>query len=426
MESEHAGYPLKAPAFLMRQPLGDFYVTRIPARVLLDTAYSDRLQAELEDGDTYRLEGSQRQIAEPRLRQIGKYIDTAESAFPNAIILAANFKRENGLFEEDAARQWSVEPHGDSGLATITIKGPWKLAAVIDGQHRLFGFNFAASERLEFPLVCSVYFGLPKPFQAFLFATINSTQKPVDKSLTYELFGYNVEDEPPEAWAPDKLAVYLSRRLNIEADSPLKGRIVIAAENSIVDTRSEARAKGRWMVSMAAIVEGILALFSTNPQNDSYRMHHQRVPADRRRSLLGTDVKRKPPLRDIYMANNDKLIYTLVKNYLRAVDVELWSGSPEKSYIQKTVGIQAIFDLLKALAPEAISQKDISEDFFRKRLSKSKGIDFGDDFFQASGTGRKRIRGILEICAGLKELGELSQEEQEKCGRLLGRPVRSD
>jgi hypothetical protein len=40
-------------------------------------------------------------------------------------------------------------------------------------------------------LICSIFFELPKPYQAQLFATINSTQKPVDKSLTYELFGYN-------------------------------------------------------------------------------------------------------------------------------------------------------------------------------------------------------------------------------------------
>jgi hypothetical protein len=44
-------------------------------------------------------------------------------------------------------------------------------------------------------LVCSVYFDLPRPFQAQLFATINSTQKRVDRSLTYELFGYNIVEE---------------------------------------------------------------------------------------------------------------------------------------------------------------------------------------------------------------------------------------
>ena len=44
-------------------------------------------------------------------------------------------------------------------------------------------------------LLCAIFVDLPKPFQAQLFATINSTQKPVNKSLTYEMFGYNVDDE---------------------------------------------------------------------------------------------------------------------------------------------------------------------------------------------------------------------------------------
>src|SRR5690606_26453257 len=104
-----------------------------------------------------------------------------------------------------SSRWTATEVEGD--LCSVTIPSAKKLAAVIDGQHRLFGFVDAKPERLTMNLLCSVFLDLPKPFQAQLFATINSTQKRVDKSLTYELFGYNIDDEAENLWTPDKLAV---------------------------------------------------------------------------------------------------------------------------------------------------------------------------------------------------------------------------
>jgi len=83
--------------------------------------------------------------------------------------------------------------------------------------------------RQNMPLVCSVFLDLPNPFQAYVFATVNFNQKKVDRSLAYELFGFDTEDEPPQAWTPEKTAVFLTRRLNMDADSPLRGRIVVAA-----------------------------------------------------------------------------------------------------------------------------------------------------------------------------------------------------
>lgn len=60
---------------------------------------------------------------------------------------------------------------------------------------------------------------LPLAYQAYLFATININQRKVDKSLAYEQFGYNLDDEEPESWAPDKLAVFFTRRLNLNPES---------------------------------------------------------------------------------------------------------------------------------------------------------------------------------------------------------------
>ena len=94
-------YPFKRPGFLISQPFGDFFVSTIPARVLLDVAYSDRLTAEKQGDDTYTLTGSQRPVVERRLKEIGQFIDSESGSFPNSIILAANYRMDNGLIEED-------------------------------------------------------------------------------------------------------------------------------------------------------------------------------------------------------------------------------------------------------------------------------------------------------------------------------------
>ena len=105
MGTNNQTYPFKTPSIHITQPIGEFFIASFPARILLETAYSHRLEAEqIEDG-TYNLKGSQRKLLEPRLKQIGQYINTVESAFPNTIILAANYRQDDGKLEEKYRRK---------------------------------------------------------------------------------------------------------------------------------------------------------------------------------------------------------------------------------------------------------------------------------------------------------------------------------
>jgi len=197
-------YPFTAPGIMVRQPFGEFVIVYLPAHVLLDTAYSDRLTAVAKPDRSYKLTGSQRDLAKPRLKEIGLFIDKGSASFPNTIILAANYRADDGLVEDAETLRWTFSST-KLGVGELTIPTPTKLAAIIDGQHRLFGFNFISNmARLEMPLVCAVFFDLPKPYQARLFATINANQRPVSKSQTYELFGYNLQEEEPKKWTPEK------------------------------------------------------------------------------------------------------------------------------------------------------------------------------------------------------------------------------
>lgn len=411
-------FPHKTPAILVEQPLGSFYIVRLPARLLLEVGFSDELRAFSTSDPVrpYTLDGTQREMQHKRLTQIGAYIDRDDAAFPNAIILAANIRPEDGLVEEEpgadealasspgandaeqeasknanrANRRWTIE-EDEQGRTTLNIPTNAKLAAVIDGQHRLWGFAFAkVLERLDMELSCAIYMDLPKPFQAQLFATINSNQKRVDKSLTYELFGYNIEDESPEYWAPDKLAVFLTRRLGADPDSVLAGRISIAPRK---DAALEARlANADWKISTAVVVDGILRLLTSNPKRDANEMV---TPTRQTREILRDESARKDksPLREAFIDKNDAVLYLLVRNFLTACKNVFWDNAMPGSFITKTVGLQAQFDVLRALAAEAYKDQVISVSSFETKLAPAKHIDFAAaEFRNASGSGRSFIR----------------------------------
>lgn len=414
-------YPYKVPALVVDQPLGVFFVAVLPAELLLEVAYSDALSATYsETSQSYDLYGTQRLPQPKRLDPIAEFINRTDAAFPNAIILAANFRQEDGLSEDEPSldadadavedangedeisvaygvdRRWTVDQEAN-GSYTLTIPTKAKLAAIIDGQHRLFAFTRALAHRRDMPLLCSIFLDLPKPYQAQLFATINSTQKPVDKSLTFELFGYNIAEEGSEYWSPDKLAVFLARRLATDPKSPLRGRILIAPKR---DQTLEALNKGAdWRVSTAVVVEGIMRLFTTNPKKDTNQLLHDGTHP---RSSLALARKDKSPMRDFYLSRNDALIYEVVKNYLEACQVTFWASAPEGSFIVKTVGVQALFDVLRLSIKTLIEEKNIQTTRFIELLRPASTIDFaGAQFRNASGSGRSIIKNaILRAIAG--------------------------
>lgn len=403
------------PAIRVDQPLGEFYAVAIPADILLQISYTDQLTAIQGDG-TYKLHGSQRQLRDDRLREIGRFISTDEAAFPNSIILAANYSNEDGLGVDNEGVRWRIENKEGDDCLELVIPTDRRLAPIIDGQHRLFGFTEAKAKRLQMPVLCSVFLDLPRPYQAYLFATINSTQKPVDRSQTYELFGYNIDEEPAEQWSPEKLAVFLSRKLNTDPTSPLHKRILVAAENDFAITRAEARAMERWMVSTATIVDGITRLISSSPKQDADAL---RTGDERTRAKLSEwRPNDRSPLRALYVETRDKVLLGAVTNFFRAVLAVCGPDIPADSYLTKTVGVQALFDTLRALAPQALNDKNFSESWFREKLEPLEKVNFSNDAFrQASGQGRTLMKRVLFRLVGLD--AGLDEDEQKVIDDLI-------
>ncbi len=393
---------LKTEIIKISQPLGTFYVASINADDLLKVVEPNPYRANIDGSYT----GIQRPEDPKRLREISEYLSGVESAMPNSIIIAAN---THSQLDEDS---WQIKVEENKEYLMIPkdiING-----SIIDGQHRLKGFQFISKEkRQNYNLLCSIYMGLPNPYQAYLFATININQKSVDKSLAYNLYGYNLDEENSISWSPEKAAVNIVRKLNRDEQTVFFQRITIAAENSELLFNENPKSKD-WFVSTAALVDGILSLISSNPKKDRDKLQLYNLK-DRVRSVLDTD---NTTLRDFYLNDNDLFTFTCIKNFFNASNRILYKKG---SYLFKTVGIQAQFKLLSEILKKySLPQKDISENFFVQILQKCSSIDFSDNFFTASGLGKSRIQNALLLKLGFKKIEEIRNvKEWEDYKRLL-------
>lgn len=385
---------LQVPAIAVSQPIGDFFLCSISAETLLQVTYSIPATMTREGGMFSGIFGNQRAKSKARHKQIGEYIDENGSSFPNTIILSANYQ-DDGNYVEDETLRWHASKE-KNGFFVLTIPTNERLASIIDGQHRLEGFKYISKpERLKMGIPCAVFINLPRDYQARIFATININQKRVDKSLAYQLFGYDLNESNADKWPPDMLGVYLARVLEGKKGSPFKDHIKLALLEEEDERVKRDVDTPHWEVSVACLVEGITRLISSKPAVDRSALASGKIDD---RSQLESD---STPLRHLYLEGKDKTLMDLITDYFNVVDEMLWQKQSDGSFIRKTVGVLALFDVLRdALIAGNIKIDDVNNTT-RLLFKNAKGIDFGDDFFHASGAGRVRIRNVLKTLVGL-------------------------
>lgn len=390
---------IKLRALKVSQPLGDFFVISIKASILKKISFSEPLTYLSEDGT---LKGNQRPINEKRLREIGKYIDTAEMTFPNSIILSVN-NNEDGTVIEDTHNRWELKKENDEYF--LEFPENMKSASIIDGQHRLNGFDYIKDEsRLDMELLCSIFFDLPNPYQAYLFATINGNQKKVDKSLALEQFGYFIEKEEIESWTPEKLAANIVRKLNFDKSSPLYSLIKLAP---IYDNEDFIQLNNsNWLISTSAMIEGILSLFTSNYKRDRIEMMNKKIFYGRDRKML-KNLKDTSPLRDEFLNYKDEFVENVISTFFRTVNDKIWLKTDKNSYLKKTIGIQVLFDVLK----ESLKK---NKEFDSNIIDSICHVDFSDNYFQASGIGKTRIRNVIFILNNLKSIEQIENENDKR------------
>lgn len=187
------------------------------------------------------------------------------------------------------------------------------------------------------------------------------------------------------------------------------------ARLAVVEIEGQFAKRGGWKVSIATLVEGISKLISAKPTADRNLLLQGTVST---RAGLPRDDS-EAPLRYLYLDGKDLVIYKAVTDYFDAVTKTFWGNASTRSFITRTVGILALFDILRcALLLKRVDVKDIKRTS-TTLLAKASAIDFSDNYFHASGAGRVRIRKIMEYATELRNPAELGEDVVSEARRLL-------
>ena len=176
-------------------PQGDvrFYTLAMPTTVLARTCVVDDYRGN-------PLDGFQRVSDEKRARDIAAYINAGHT-IPTAIVLSAQPEAEMRYTRKTRTLKFKVTPGS---------------FLVLDGQHRVYGFNFC--KPLRVPVV--IYNNLSRQEEAKLFMDINTKQRPVPSELLLAIKHLAATETPPEKLRRDVFDFFEK-----EPGSPLLGRL---------------------------------------------------------------------------------------------------------------------------------------------------------------------------------------------------------
>lgn len=174
-----------------------FFLSRLPVRVLAAISYASVRGVDNEPGAVQRVLNTR------RISSI-KEFTLAGGHYPASIVL-------NWVTEEDSL---TVTDHG------LLVPEIERSAQLIDGQHRVAGLKAAMDERREIAdlqVPVAFYQGLSTKECADIFLAINTEQKPVPRTLVFDLYGIADEHiiDAAAARARD-----IAMALNDEDDSP--------------------------------------------------------------------------------------------------------------------------------------------------------------------------------------------------------------
>lgn len=298
-------YELELPVLLVDQPIGEFFITSISAKDLVEISFADVRRLASSQRDVEKYLGIQRPLSTKRVKDIKKYIAGSDATFPTAVIVAID---ENcATFSESRAGQGiltlaAYEPENDSDDEPI----PWnRIAKVLDGQHRIAAFmnednEFAFEYDREFEINLAIFVGADISEQASIFATVNLAQTKVNKSLVYDL------TELAKTRSPHKTCHNVAVALDSQKKSPLFQRI------KRLGTKTPGRAKEP--LTQAAFVESLVRFISLDPVGD-----RNKLLDGKRIEKASNEELQKVPFRNMFIEKRDLEIAEIIFNYFSAV-----------------------------------------------------------------------------------------------------------
>lgn len=309
--SKFTNYKLKY--IEINQPIGTMYLVKLPASIVADISATQTRKA-YNDNHTEGYIGIQRKLEDTRVKAIANYCKSKDAMFPTPIILSA--PSNNFIIDEEEK--------------TITINEDGVYCSIIDGQHRIEGIK--ASNLIDkFELLVEFVFDTDPARDAYLFSIINGNQKPVSKSLIYDLFGVS------KARTVEKLCNKVMRELNTNEDSLLKGRI------KMLGYKDEFSPDG--IVSQARLIDELSKYITDDKNRDNYDIEVG--------NYLRNLNSEKYIFRDWFIKSSDeKIIDENIKffnNWLESINQYKGLGNAKESILEKSLGLSAAYRLLGVL-----------------------------------------------------------------------------
>lgn len=291
--------------FKLTQPVGNFYVIKINAADLIPISESNQRKP------YNNLSGVQRNLNSSRINSIARYSQQKDAMFPTPIILSAKSIYVDFSFENSVL-----------SIKEDIIHNNMDYFSIVDGQHRLAGLERAGTAE-NFDLLALLTFDTTLEEDARIFISINKNQKPVTKSLVYDLFGLS------STRSVEKFLHEIALNINQDDDSRMKNHIKMLGYKT-----DDLLAPN---ITQGALVDIMSPLFTNNTNADN-------IELDKGFSL---DENNKIPLRSMLINNDSKSASDIIILFLNAwMDmVDLLQYGQTK--FVKAVGYNLAFRMLK-------------------------------------------------------------------------------
>lgn len=319
----------------IQQSIGGFFLGKLTPDIL--HLISNKKLSRIQNPDM----GIQRDLKNSKIKEIKEYLKTKDSTFPNTIIIAI----QNDPMEMDPSYILEEEEN------IIQIKLQDGIANILDGQHRLNGFD---SNEKTFEIPVAIFLDLSLGEQAKIFAKINSTQSKVDLSLVYDLFGITKER------TPEKVAFHLVEHLNQDDSSAWKGKV-----KTLTDKRGD-------------LAQGSMA-----------KLFHKEL------------LEKNALFKKLYDEKRDTDIKNILVNYFNAIAKTFpdeWKNEKKEYILTKTTGFNGfVLFLLQLIKIANHSKIPLSAEYFAGYMEKAKDdlLPFTSENYPSGATGQNKIKTIL-------------------------------
>ncbi|XAW90338.1 DGQHR domain-containing protein [Vibrio sp. CDRSL-10 TSBA] len=309
-----------------------FFVGKMKAQDLLDISYSDVRRLENEERDVEKYLGIQRPLKKNRVKEINSYINTVDATFPNSVILSIDIE--------------NIYWNGDELVIEYDEDEKNNIAKVLDGQHRLAGFDSNNTKfidyegnKKDFEVLVTIFVNADMAVQAKVFSMVNQNQTKVNKSLVFDL------ESLAQSRSPWKTCHSIAAYVNEKDGSPFFHRIKRLGVKTYLDEFQP--------LTQAAFVDNLVKLITPNAQID------RNIILGKDKGFLGFASKKMPhmdtdslykfPFRKSFVDDEDEVILRTVYRYFEAVESVwgvAWNKNNSSSVLNKTVGLISMLRLL--------------------------------------------------------------------------------